>query len=452
MKLNNYKYLFGLQSEFSINSLFLICSYVLSIFPILSFGIRSILIAVWGFLGILCLIRSYSYPIITDKTDKSIIVFLSTSFIFLIFSLWYTENISDGVKRLIQMFPIVLIPLIFYLNKQIFTKQRIDWIANLFCLSVIIFVLYQVLCLGFNFDILTNDLSLIEIKRNNLHHLNNISQDQIQQIKIRRLRSFITKLVDSHPIYQGLWMSFVIYFNFHKLKFNSNSATQKIFRVFIILLMFFWMVLISSRMPLIATFIAGIITIIIFKHYNFKMVILLGCISLGCFCLLFVTLKPMQTRFEEILDNIFVFPTKGNDIYNYNSTNVRAGIYYCSGIVAKDNWLFGLGIGDVQENLSKCYDQKIGAKIYQWQDYNSHNQYLFFLISSGIVTLFSFCCFLFYCFRKVIILGNASLFYALTVICIVMLTENIISRSDGVLFFGLYTSLILLSIKNKTEI
>ncbi|WP_367182335.1 O-antigen ligase family protein [uncultured Aquimarina sp.] len=350
------------------------------------------------------------------------------------------------------MFPIVLIPIIFYLNKKIFTEQRIDWIASLFCFSVMIFVLYQVICLGFNFDILTNDLSLIEIKRNNLHHLNNISQDQIQQVKIRRLRNFITKLVDSHPIYQGLWISFVVYFNYHKLRFNSNSITQKIFRVFIILFMFFWMVLISSRMPLIAIFIAGIMTMIIFKHFNLRRMILLGCISLGCFFILLATFKPMQTRFEEVFDNIFVFPTKGNDIYNYNSTNVRTGIYYCSGIVARDNWLFGLGVGDVQENLSKCYDQKIGAKIYQWNDYNSHNQYLFFLISSGIVTLLSFCCFLFYCFRKVLILRNSHLFYALTVICIVMLTENIISRSDGVLFFGLCASLILLSSKNKIEI
>ncbi|SEK77250.1 O-antigen ligase like membrane protein [Aquimarina amphilecti] len=452
MKLNNYKYLFGLESEFSINSLFLICSYVLSIFPLLSFGIRSILIAVWVFLGILCLIKSSSFSTIMDKTDKSIIVFLSTSFVLLIFSLWYTENISDGVKRLVQMFPIVLIPIIFYLNKQIFTKQRIDWIANLFCLSVLVFVLYQILWLGFNFDILTNDLSLTEIKRNNLHHLNNINQDQIQQVKIRRLRNFITKLVDSHPIYQGLWMSFVIYFNYHQLKFSVNSVLQKIVRIFIICLMFFWMLLISSRMPLIATFIAGIMTVILFRHYNLKKVFLLCGISFGCFCILLVTLKPMQTRFVEILDNIFILPTKGNDIYNYNSTNVRVGIYYCSGIIAKDNWLFGLGVGDVQENLSKCYDQKIGAEIYQWKDYNSHNQYLFFLISSGIVALFSFCCFLFYCFRKVILLGNSYLFYVLIIICIVMLTENIISRSDGVLFFGLFTSLILLSYKNKTGI
>ena len=293
------------------------------------------------------------------------------------------------------MFPMILIPIIFYLNKETFTNQRIDCITYVFCWSVIILVLYQILYLGFNFDIITSDLSLEEIKRNNLHHVSSISQDQVQQVKIRRLRNFINKLVDSHPIYQGLWMSFVIYFNYHRLKFNSNSTLQKVLNLFIILLMLGWMVLISSRMPLIAIFISGILTLIVFKHYNLKRLFLFGGVSLACFCLLTVTLKPMQTRFEEIFDNVFVFPTKGNDIYNYNSTNVRVGIYYCSGIVAKNNWLFGLGIGDVQENLSRCYDQKLGAKIYQWNDYNSHNQYLFFLISSGVVTLFSFVVFCF---------------------------------------------------------
>ncbi|MBQ4801398.1 O-antigen ligase family protein [Aquimarina sp. MMG015] len=445
MKLNNYKYLFGLESGFSVNSLFLICSCLLSMFPILSFGIRSILIAVWGFLGILCLIKNYSFPRIIDKTDKFIIAFLSISFVFLIFSLLYTENIPDGVKRLLRMFPIVLIPTIFYLNKQVFTKQRIDWITNLFCLSVLVFVIYQVLCLGFNFDILTNDLSIAEIKRNNLHHLSNISQDQIQQVKIRRLRNFITKLVDSHPIYQGLWMSFVIYFNYHQLKFRSHSVLQKIVKIFIICLMLFWMVLISSRMPLIATFIAGIMTMILFKYYNLKKVTLLGGIFLGCFCILLVTLKPIQTRFIEILDNIFILPTTGNDIYNYNSTNVRVGIYYCSGIVAKDNWLFGLGIGDVQENLSNCYDQKIGAEIYQWKDYNSHNQYFFFLLSAGIVGLITFLMFLIFLIKKTFLIEKSVLFYFVLISSIVFITENLLSRSDGVLFFSLFVSLILLS-------
>ncbi|WP_158596962.1 O-antigen ligase [Aquimarina sp. BL5] len=396
--------------------------------------------------------KNRGFQVKFDKYNKLIIVFLTTSFVLLIFSLSYSENISTGINRLTVMVPMVLLPKIFYLNKRTFTKKRIDWIISFFCCSVIIFVLYQMLLLLFNFDIITNDLSISEIKRNNLHHLSSISQDQIQQIKIRRLRNFILKLVDSHPTYQGLWISFVVFWLISKLKSDWRQLKYKIPAILVVGMLIFWMFVISARMPILASIVAIILTWILFKGVSIRT---FSCIILFSIITLFslnTFIKPINTKVSEIVDNVFTLPTKGNDIYNFNSTNVRSGIYYCDGILVKENWLFGTGIGDMQAELSACYDEKIGAKVYKWQSYNSHNQYLFFLISSGVLALFSFCCFLFYSFRKMIILGNTLLFYALAVICIVMLTENIISRSDGVLFFGLFVSLILLSSKNKVKI
>ncbi len=450
MKLNNYKYLLGLDSEFRLNNIFIICSYLLSIFPILTFGIRTIIIIVWIFFGTLSLLKNKSFQINQDKYSKPIIIFLVISFMLLIFSLLYSKDVSEGSKRLIGMLPFAILPIIFYLNKRTFTKKRIDWIINFFCCSVIIFVLYQMLLLLFNFDIITNDLSISEIKRNNLHHLSSISQDQIQQIKIRRLRNFILKLVDSHPTYQGLWISFVVFWLISKLKSDRRQLKYKIPAILVVGMLIFWMFVISARMPILASIVAIILTWILFKGISirtFSSIILFSIITLFS---LYTFIKPINTKVSEIVDNVFTLPTKGNDIYNFNSTNVRSGIYYCDGILVKENWLFGTGIGDMQAELSACYDEKIGAKVYKWQSYNSHNQYLFFLIGSGVLTLFSFCSFLFYSFKKLIAVRNSALFYGFMVISIVMLTENIISRSDGVLFFGLYVSLILLSSK-KTK-
>ncbi|WP_298542613.1 O-antigen ligase family protein [uncultured Aquimarina sp.] len=448
--MNNYKYLLGLDSEFRLNNIFIICSYLLSIFPILTFGIRTIIIIVWIFFGTLSLLKNKSFQINQDKYSKPIIIFLVISFMLLIFSLLYSKDVSEGSKRLIGMLPFAILPIIFYLNKRAFTKKRIDWIINFFCCSVIIFVLYQMLLLLFNFDIITNDLSISEIKRNNLHHLSSISQDQIQQIKIRRLRNFILKLVDSHPTYQGLWISFVVFWLISKFKSDWRQLKYKIPAILVVGMLIFWMFVISARMPILASIVAIILTWILFKGVSirtFSSIILFSIITLFS---LYTFIKPINTKVSEIVDNVFTLPTKGNDIYNFNSTNVRSGIYYCDGILVKENWLFGTGIGDMQAELSACYDEKIGAKVYKWQSYNSHNQYLFFLIGSGVLTLFSFCSFLFYSFKKLIAVRNSALFYGFMVISIVMLTENIISRSDGVLFFGLYVSLILLSSK-KTK-
>lgn len=452
MKLNNYLNRVGISSKLTVNNIFIIFSYLLAIFPLLPFGVRSIIMVLWVCLGIFCFYKNAFKNLRIDVNSKFIIIFLISSYLLLILSLFYSDDKSEGIKKITQMLSFLVIPLVFYLNNPIFEKKIIEAIIKVFCYSVVVVVFYQLLILSFNLEVLTEDLSLLEIKRSNLHHLSSISLDQVNQVKIRRFRAFIMTVVDSHPTYQGLWISFAVFQLSIKLKSKWSNLSYSLPIIFILCVLVCWMFLISARLPILASVFAGILTIVKYGKLHFHsilgMFLFLALVLFGMYNLV----RPIKTKVDEVTSNIFKLPTKGNDIYNFNSTNVRSGIYYCDGIVAKDNWLFGTGLGDIQNELTTCYNERIGAKIYTWHKFNSHNQYLFFLISTGLFGLFSFLGLLYYLYRKVVATDNSNMFYFFILISTVFLTENVISRSDGVMFFGLFVSIILLDSKNSSRV
>lgn len=443
MKLNNYLKSYKSKTKLSLDYSFVVTSYLLAFFPIMSFALRSIILIFWICLGLFCSYKR-GFKVISTKNDKLIMLFLTVSFFSLVLSLFYSDNQSAGIKRLIQMLSFFVIPLIFYFNKSIFSMKRIYWIIKIFCFSVIIIIFYQLLMVVFNLEALTDNLSNIEIKRNNLHHLKTISSEQIYQVKIRRFRSFIIELVDSHPTYQGLWVSFTVFFISYRLKFQKGKKLFALLKIVIVCVLISWLFLILARAPILAMVLTLITMYLTFQKFKFyrSLVIMLALILIST--TLYVSVGSIRTKIDEIAKNLFILPTKGNDIYNFNSTNVRNGIYYCASIIAKDNLITGTGIGDMQDELIRCYNERIGAKIYTWHRYNSHNQYFFFLISTGILGLLVFLGLLYTLFIKVIATRNKVMFFFLISLSLVFLTENVLSRSDGVLFFSLFLSMILL--------
>ena len=72
------------------------------------------------------------------------------------------------------------------------------------------------------------------------------------------------------------------------------------------------------------------------------------------------------------------------------SEEIRAGIYFCSFTLIKESWLFGYGIGDVNDRLNLCYKDKIKSDVYQIFHYNSHNQYLQVFLTGGFFSFLFF--------------------------------------------------------------
>lgn len=436
-------------NDFSSKS-FLHLTYVMACFPILTFGLRSVTLFLWFFFGLYCYWtnRNNETDVNFNKRQRFYLLLSVLPFIYLCITLFYSENILSGFKRLTQMLAFLIFPIIFYLNNSFFSKKQIQIATWCFAGSVIVLVFYQIISSLLNLDDLLASLSADEIKLNNLQNLNSIDEETVKGIKIRRFRNYINDLVDTHFTYQGLWISVVLFLLLKEVSVKLSKAKNAML-IITASVLFLWLFFLSTRMPIIVIFIAFFLTY--YLNHKFKLKTFLLFIS-STFLLLFISYKtiiPIQVRVNEIFRTKFDLPTKGNDIQNYNSVNVRNGIYFCSLDVIKRHLLFGVGVGDAQDQLNECYKHKLGSKIYTWQDYNTHNQFLFFLLASGTGGFFLFLALMFLHLRESIRAKEKVYFYFIIAVCFISMTETILVRSDGVLFFSLFANLFLFNRKEN---
>ena len=133
---------------------------------------------------------------------------------------------------------------------------------------------------------------------------------------------------------------------------------------------------------------------------------------------------------------------------NWNGLNARLAIWTCTLDAIKNNPVVGYGIGDTEKALRKAYEVK-GFTFGLRNNFNTHNQYLDILLNAGIIGLLlivgAWC--------KVLHLAkinnNQLLFVFLLISMLVMLTENILNRNQGVFFFSFFISLFSLFNFNK---
>jgi O-antigen ligase len=185
-----------------------------------------------------------------------------------------------------------------------------------------------------------------------------------------------------------------------------------------------------ARKGVILALMITLVLFCVFMIKKHKQLILFFVLTAGFFSLITIKYSPETIkRFKEVFD------TKSyNQIKSYSSTSQRQGIYKCSWEKINESWLVGYGIGDTQNELIDCYKKR--SNILVAGEFNSHNQYFSVLLNVGVLGLFLF-------LTPLII--NLKLFYlkrdyfAFCLVCmylLIMLTENILERQNGVILFS----------------
>ncbi len=157
-------------------------------------------------------------------------------------------------------------------------------------------------------------------------------------------------------------------------------------------------------------------------------------------------LPPIQNRLREMNVQNLQAPSGHND----NGTNVRAGIFACNASLTKEHWLLGVGPGDVQTALNECLSG-FKTHVYQIHDYNTHNEYINYLLTCGLLGLLVFVGVLGYSMFRSIKHKNLLHLYFLVFMSICFLSENYLDRQAGVTFFALMQTLFWMRYPKQTE-
>ncbi len=215
--------------------------------------------------------------------------------------------------------------------------------------------------------------------------------------------------------------------------FKFNTTKDKIASLFIVFFMITTIFLISSRTAVILLII--VLTTTAFKTLNRKLRIIgfVGILTLLLTALLvnknlsqrvFYSGDDYRSSFIEkikVHEPRYLIWTQSLDIFHKNK-----------------NKLFGIGFGKTQEKLRERYKEIDIPKKRGWfleRDFNSHNQYLDLLLSTGIVGIVFFLAFLF----ATIFLHKHSVYSLNLLICLMvfMLFENTFHRTFGVFIMAL---------------
>jgi O-antigen ligase len=126
------------------------------------------------------------------------------------------------------------------------------------------------------------------------------------------------------------------------------------------------------------------------------------------------------------------------------STDSRLARWHVVAQLIKQEPLIGHGSGSEQKLL---HDEFFKAKMYDsfLANLNSHNQYLSFVVKSGIWGLLVYLVTLAYGFKTAILKKDVVFISFMLLIAIVSLSENVLDADKGVMFYSVFFALLLFS-------
>ncbi len=240
------------------------------------------------------------------------------------------------------------------------------------------------------------------------------------------------------------WSSrdFKIYLFFHKAYISLSLALSgliiiykllhKKHEIYINLFLFISLIIISffvfymQSLPNIIGFVFG--AIILSVSYLLKRKVI-------AFVVTFVTLILIGMNFETV-------KKQGKKIKIKIENDFRQEIWECGWELSKKHIIFGVGIGDQQQELNNCYKNKSNKTydILKNNNYNTHNQYLSFTIAGGLICLLLFLGLIVNNINMSIDKKDVLFVVFISLILINFLFENVLDRIYGVYFFGLFNS------------
>ena len=377
--------------------LFLGLLFGLLLFPS---GVKSIIIAVFALLIIsLCFKRKFFFR-------KFFFLLNASVYLLLICTIIYSENLELAFKKLETMASLMIFPLLFsFINdeeiKLLFAhlnKYLWIYISSVFLLNSAPFLWY----------LLTN-YSFEDI----IKHYNYIIIVDIGKYSI-------------HPIYIAMHCCLAIIFSIHLYKTLKNKV-EKIILICINISLILFLLIYARKGPVLAFIVTLAIVSFINKSINLKY----SFYVILALTLLLIAVPKTRNRFIELTK------IERSTNIDSNSTNKRYSIYLNTIKLITESPLFGYGIGDYNDVLSKKYIiNKERALI--GKNYNSHNQYFSFTLIGGFLLLLLFLVTQIINIKNCVKNHNEILIMLLIFFGLLMCTENILEREYGVIFFAFF--------------
>lgn len=387
----------------NISSNLLLTSILLfGLFPLIPEKIKGLPVVYIFIISLIIFIRTKK-----KKFDKTLFLQLSAIFFINFSSIFYTSSFVFPINKIETSLSLIILPLSFaILPDNVLSLRKInrDLFCNLFILSSLVLTF----------------LLLI--------HFYSLGFFSGSDLKVNSFRKASQEIIffGGHPVYLNLYFAVSILFLFEKI--SKESVFSKKILFFIIAIVLTINIILLSAKGVIISLLASSICYLFMKIKKRRKGLLISLVLILA-TLFIISFSPtVERRFRELTKT-----TTYTEFHHQNSTSIRIGIYKCVIKTIKKSPIIGFGWGESNQKLINCY--KDNNNFLFKGRYNSHNQYLSFILNGGIIALF-----LFFLFLKKILKDSVNnkdyIFTSIIVLFITLFfTENILERQSGVILF-----------------
>ncbi len=344
-----------------------------------------------------------------------------------IIGLLYTSNMEDGNFDLEKKMAIFILPLIIgsssiLLTKTIFNELVLTFIVSCFFTSI--------LCVG---KIVYNSLFY--------HHLNYLfNYDLIEPIAF-------------HPVYFSIYIvlsiCFLLSWFFDGSKDKKNNLIKLVVGVLTIYFIFFLLLLASRTVVSIFFLIlfAYFIYLIKKKYVSLKIGFSIIIALIAVVTILAIRSPAFRDRFSTVLNSDikgfgFNKDTHGYLNENSNGLTLRLMKWKCSVSLIRDNFFLGVGTGDTEDALQRCY-----VEIGLWDGiarFNAHNQFLQTWLGIGVPGFLLLLLYFFYPLYLGIKHGDFACVAFVLIFIASCLTESMLCCQKGIIFYSFFSTLFII--------
>ncbi|WP_350286767.1 O-antigen ligase family protein [uncultured Croceitalea sp.] len=383
---------------------------------------------------------SVGYLMVSNKERINLsfkTISLASTF-FLVAFLWLlsTSNILYGLNYLLRIISGFLLPF-FLAGLFSLAKIRIKSVVLLFFVSCLL--RYSL----FLFEVI--ELELIFIL------------DYWIEVTLQFNQLFNEKAL--HTTYFSMFLGFCSLSAYHFIK--QSRAGQKMIWAFVLFSSLLMSFTLMAKMPFLANCL--VIVFWLLKDFFQSESVAMKTMSISSIVVLTLYFIMFPNPFKQDVINYMKIVNNENaiDVYDYDKVGLKSNlenwektnrlhIWKTSIETLKGNWLFGSGTGDIDDEMYEAY-KKLNKTYFLKYPANTHNQYLDYFIRYGILGfLIIILSFGFYFFMAIkhnqhVYLG----FLVLVAMC--CLTENILNRQFGIVFFFFFNSFFLLICQTDFE-
>jgi O-antigen ligase len=351
----------------------------------------------------------------TIRHNPYILSYLALFGLYALSMLW-SDNSRVAGFTLEKHLALLIIPVTFFANYDKFSSKLVKWVLFAFVLGV--FASYAYLAFKFGLSSVSNpNLTLFYF-----------------------FREMTVQYVQLHPTYLAMYTVFSVCILLASL-YKKNLGIQMLLRVLGVFILIGLTLLTGARMPIIALVLI-LLVLVIYIIFNSKYWVFSSIGSVIFFAgLIFLIpkVKVVKERISELQETELAPPIG----VHFNSVNLRVAQLLCSKQLIQENWLIGVGIGDVQDQLNGCYSgHKWSPALYE-RSYNTHNQYLQTFLSTGIIG-FVLLLVLFGMVLRFSIKSKNIIFASFIILfSFCCLTESMFEKNKGIVFFTFFSVVLM---------